>query len=161
MEYSITKLKQGNYRLLWKMATAFLPVFFLASCGNIRDVEIENIEEIKLKTLKGSKATVEVKITVNNRSAHNIYLKKADFEILREGYSFATAIMTGKYLITKHSRQTQVLMFNLDISDRMLIVSGRIRAVLAGEDRTKLSLAGKIRAGTKILSKNIKIYHEL
>lgn len=161
VEYGITMIRQRGYGFMRQAATAFLLLVCLASCGNIRDVEIENIEEINLKTLKGSRATVEVKVVIDNRSSHNIYLKKADFEILRDGYAFATAALKGKYTVPKHSRDTYLLLFNLDISDKMLIVSGRIRAVLAGEDRTKLSIEGKIRAGTKILSKTIKIHQEL
>jgi LEA14-like dessication related protein len=120
-------------------------------------VEILELQEVKLKTLKGSNAVVEVNILINNPSAHNIYIKKADIEILRDGYSFGTANLHQETKINKHSSETVTVLFDVKITDRMSVMSGRIRAILAGQDRTKLSFSGHIKAGTKMLSKSIPI----
>jgi LEA14-like dessication related protein len=100
---------------------------------------------------------VEVNVLVNNPSAHNIYIKKADIEILRDEYSFGTAILHQETKINKRSREQVGLLFDVKITDRMAIMSGRIRAILAGQDRTKLSFSGHIKVGTKMLSKSIPI----
>jgi hypothetical protein len=121
-------------------------------------VEIEELQEIKLKTLKGSNAVVEVNILANNSSSHNIYIKKADIEILRDGYSFGTASLRQRAVIKKRAIKQQVtVLFDVKITDKMAIMSGRIRAILAGDDRTRLSFSGRIRAGTKTFSKSIPL----
>jgi hypothetical protein len=139
-----------------KIGVIFL-LIFLISCGKVKDVEIEELQEIKLKTLKGSNAVVEVNVLINNPSAHNIYIKKADIEILRDEYSFGTAILHQETKINKRSKEQVSILFDVKITDRMAIMSGRIRAILAGQDRTKLSFSGHIKAGTKMLSKSISI----
>jgi LEA14-like dessication related protein len=123
----------------------------------MKGVEIEELQEIKLKTLKGSNAVVEVNILVNNPSSHNIYVKKADIEILRNGYSFGAASLRQKAVIKRRSKEQICFLFDVKITDRMAIMSGRIRAILAGEDRTKLSVSGHVRAGTKVFSKSFHI----
>ncbi|MDR1887457.1 MAG: hypothetical protein LBQ70_06020, partial [Prevotellaceae bacterium] len=123
----------------------------------IKNAEIEELQEITLKTLKGSNAVVEVNVLANNPSSHNIYIRKADIEILRDGYSFGTASLRREAKINKRSRERVTMLFDVKITDRMAIMSGRIRAILAGEDRTKLSFSGHIRAGTKIFSKSIPV----
>jgi hypothetical protein len=139
-------------------ATLFIMLIFLvSSCGKMRNVEIEELQEIKLKTLKGSNAVVEVNVMVNNSSSHNIYIKKADIEILRDGYSFGTASLHEKVVIKKRSKERVSILFDVKIIDRMAIMSGRIRAIFAGEDRTRLSFSGNIRAGTKAFSKSIPV----
>jgi LEA14-like dessication related protein len=134
-----------------------LLIFFVSSCGKMNSVEIEELQEIKLKTLKGSNALVEVNLLASNPSSHNIYIKKADIEILRGGYSFGTASLHQKAVIKKHSKGQVVLLFDVKIIDKMAIMSGRIRAILAGEDRTELSFSGHVRAGTKVFSKSIPV----
>jgi LEA14-like dessication related protein len=120
----------------------------------MRSVEIEQLQEITLKTLKGSNAVVEVNLLVNNPSSHNIYVKKADIEILRGGYSFGTASLHQKTVIKKRSKEQVCILLDVKITDRMALMSGRIRAILAGEDRTKLSISGHINAGTKVFSQS-------
>ncbi|MDR1594398.1 MAG: hypothetical protein LBS43_07955 [Prevotellaceae bacterium] len=133
-------------------------LLFVSSCGITGNVEIEELQEIKLKTLKGSNAVVEVNILANNSSSHNIYIKKADIEILRDGYSFGTASLRQRAVIKKRAIKQQVtVLFDVKITDKMAIMSGRIRAILAGDDRTRLSFSGRIRAGTKTFSKSIPL----
>jgi hypothetical protein len=121
-------------------------------------VEIEKIQEIKLKTLKGSNAVVEVNVLANNSSSRNIYIKEADIEILRDGYSFGTASLHQKAEIKKRTKKQLVtVLFDVKITDRMAIMSGRIRAILAGDDRTRLSFSGNVKAGTKTFSKSIPV----
>jgi hypothetical protein len=134
-----------------------LLIFFTSSCGRIKNVEIGELQEIKLKTLKGSNAVVEVNIVVNNSSSHNIYIKKADIEILRDGYSFGTASLRQRTEIKKHTKEQVTILFDVKITDRMAIMSGRIKAILAGDDRTRLSFSGQVKAGTKMFSKMIPI----
>ncbi|MDR0384613.1 MAG: LEA type 2 family protein [Prevotellaceae bacterium] len=122
----------------------------------MRNTEIEELQEIKLKTLKGSSAVVEVHALVNNPSSHNIHIREADIEILRDGYLFGTASLREKIVIKKRTRGMAVILFDVKITDRMAIMSGRIRAILAGEDRTQLSFSGNVKAGTKMFSKSIR-----
>jgi hypothetical protein len=124
-------------------------------------VKIEKCQDIKLKTLKGSNAVVEVNILVNNSLSHDIYIKKADIEILREGYSFGTASLRQRAVIKRRStKQLVTVLFDVKITDRMAIMSGRIRSILAGDDRTHLSFSGQVKAGTKVFSKTIRLSFE-
>jgi hypothetical protein len=132
-----------------------LLTFFTSSCGNIKNIDIEELQEIKIRTLKGSNAVVEVNILVNNTSSHNIYIKKADVEILRDGYSFGTASLHERAMIKKRTRERITVLFDVRITDKMAIISGRIKAILAGKDRTQLSFSGRIKAGTRTFSKHI------
>lgn len=141
---------------MYKYYIIFLGLLFFTSCGNIKNIEVEELQYVDLKTLKGSKAVVEIGVLINNPSSHNIRIKDADIEILRDGYSFGTADLYEQSVINKHSRDTVKLKFNLNISDKMAIMSGRIKAILAGEDRTTLSFSGYIKGGTKMVSKKIK-----
>jgi hypothetical protein len=134
-----------------------LLIFFASSCGKMKNVEIGELQEITLKTLKGSNAVVEVSVAVNNSSSHNIYIREADIEILRDGYLFGTASLRQGNMIKKRTKGQVSILFDVKITDRMAIMSGRIRAILAGEDRTKLSFSGHIRAGTKMFSKSIPV----
>jgi LEA14-like dessication related protein len=134
-----------------------LLIVLISSCGKIRNVEIEELHEIKLRTLKGSNAVVEVKVKVNNHSRHNIYIKDADVEILRDGYSFGTAKLHQRTMIEKRTSELVSLLFDVKITDRMAIMSGRIKAIFAGEDRTRLSFSGHVKAGTKALSKSFPV----
>jgi LEA14-like dessication related protein len=134
-----------------------LLIFLVSSCGKIKNVEIEELQEITLKTLKGSNAVVEVNLLVKNPSSHNIYVKQADIEILRSGYSFGTASLRQRAVIKKRSKEQVSILFDVKITDRMAIMSGRIRAILAGEDRTKLSISGHVKAGTKAFSKSFRL----
>jgi LEA14-like dessication related protein len=134
-----------------------LLVFFVSSCGKIRQAEIEELQEIRLKTLKGNKAVVEVTVLASNPSSHDIHIRQAEIEILREGYSFGTASLRQESVIEKRSRETAIILFDVEISDRMAIMSGRIRAILAGEDRTRLSFSGYVKAKVGIFSKRIPV----
>jgi hypothetical protein len=120
-------------------------------------VKIEELQEIKLKTLKGNNAVVEVNVLANNSSSHNIYIKEADIEILRDGYSFATANLRQRAIIKKRTKEQVTVLFDVKITDKMAIISGRIRAILAGNDRTRLSFSGRVKAGTKMFSKSIPL----
>jgi hypothetical protein len=123
----------------------------------MKRIEIEELQEIKLKTLRGGNAVIEVNMLINNSSAHNIYIKDANIEILRDGYLFGTARLHQKNMIKKRSKEQISILFDVKITDRMAIMSGRIRAILTGEDRTGLSFSGHIKAGTKIFSKSIPV----
>jgi LEA14-like dessication related protein len=123
----------------------------------MKGVEIGELQDVKLKTLKGSNAVVEVTVAVRNPSSRNVYIKQADIEILREGYSFGTASLHSQAVIRKRSNEEVSVLFDVKITDRMALMSGRIRAILAGEDRTRLSFSGHIRAGTKAFSKSIPV----
>ncbi|MDR1169885.1 MAG: hypothetical protein LBK97_03525 [Prevotellaceae bacterium] len=136
-------------------AIFILLIFFTSSCGKIKSADIEELQEIKLRTLKGSNAVVEVNMLVNNSSHYNIYIKKADIEILRGGYSFGTASLHERAVIKKRTRERVTVLLDVKITDRMAIMSGRIRAILAGEDRTALSFSGRVKAGTGIFSKSV------
>jgi LEA14-like dessication related protein len=132
-------------------------LFFVSSCGTIRKVTVDELQDIKLKTLKGSNAVVAVNVVVNNPSAHDIYIKKAGIEILRDGYMFGTASLHQRSVIKKRSKEQITVLFDVKITDRMAIMSGRIKAILAGTDRTTLSFSGYIKAGTKMFSKSIPV----
>jgi hypothetical protein len=135
-----------------------LLIFFFSSCGITKNVEFERLPEIKLKTLKGSNAVVEVNILANNSLSHNIYIKKADIEILRDGYLFGTASLRQRVVIKKRTKKQQMtVLFDVKITDKMAIMSGRIKAILAGDDRTSLSFSGHVKAGTKVFSKSIPV----
>jgi LEA14-like dessication related protein len=120
-------------------------------------VEIEELHDIRIKTLKGSNAVVEVSVMVNNPSSRNIYIKEADIEILRDGYSFGTASLHQETVIKKRTKEQISVLFDVKITDRMAIMSGRIKAIFAGEDITRLSFLGRIKAGTKTFSKSIPV----
>jgi hypothetical protein len=124
-------------------------------------VEVGELQEINLKSLKGSNAVVEVNIMVNNPSSRNIYIKRADIEILRDGYSFGTASLHEKTVIAGRSNGRIAVLFDVKITDRMALMSGRIKAILAGKDRTRLSFSGHIKAGTKTFSKSIPVNIEI
>lgn len=130
---------------------------FFASCGNVKDINIEELQYINIKSLKGSNAVVEIGVLVNNPSTHNLIIKAANIEILRDGYYFGTADLHEKVTIPKRTYETATITFNVKITDKMAILSGRIRNILAGEDRTKLSFNGYIKGGTKMVSKKIKL----
>ncbi|MDR1581831.1 MAG: hypothetical protein LBS55_00985 [Prevotellaceae bacterium] len=135
-----------------------LLILFTSSCRITKNVEIEELQEIKLKTLKGSNAVLEVNLLVNNSLSHNIYIKTADIEILRDGYSFGTASLRQRAVIKKCASKQQVtVLFDVRITDMIAIMSGRIKAILAGEDRTRLSFSGQVKAGTKAFSKTIPL----
>jgi LEA14-like dessication related protein len=124
-------------------------------------VEVGELQEIKLKSLKGSNAIVEVNVMVNNPSSRNIYVKQADIEILRDGYLFGTASLHEKTVIGRRSNGLVAILFDVKITDRMALMSGRIKAILAGTDRTRLSFSGQIKAGTKTFSKSIPVNIEI
>jgi hypothetical protein len=120
-------------------------------------VEVGELQAIKLKSLKGSNAVVEVKLVVNNPSSRDIYIKQADIEILRDGYSFGAASLHERTVIKRRTNEQIAILFDVKITDRMALMSGRIKAILAGKDRTRLSFSGYIKAGTKSFSKSIPV----
>ena len=138
-----------------------LLIFCVSSCGKLRSVEVGELQEIKLKSLKGSNAVVEVNVVVKNPSSRNIHIKQADIEILRDGYSFGTASLREKAVIKQRSNEQIAILFDVKITDRMALMSGRIKAILAGRDRTRLSFSGHIKAGTKTFSKSIPVDIEI
>jgi LEA14-like dessication related protein len=125
----------------------------------MKNVEGE-LQSVRMKSLKGANAVVEVRVTINNPSSHNIHIKNGEFEILRDGYMFGTAILHQPVVVRRRSHEDVELLFDVKIIDRMAIMSGRIRAIIAGDDRTRLSLSGRLKVGTKLFSKSVPINFE-
>jgi hypothetical protein len=123
----------------------------------MKNVDVEELQDVRIKTLKGGNAVVEVNMLINNSLSYNVYIKEANIEILRDGYLFGTASLHQKSMIKKRSKEQVSVLFDVKITDRMAIMSGRIRAILAGEDRTRLSFSGRIKAGSKMFSKSIPV----
>ena len=140
---------------MFKKIMVPIALLCLMSCGKMQDIKIEEFQGMELKTLKGNKAVIELSVLIDNPSAHNITIKAADIEILRDGYYFGVADLNKETKIGKRSKQTVSIFFNLEITDRIVVMSGRIRDILSGNDRTKLSFSGYIKGKAKGISKKI------
>jgi hypothetical protein len=139
-----------------KECIAILTSVLFVSCGITQKVAVHDLGSPELKSLRGNRAVVEVMLKAENNSPWDLHVKRADIEILRDGYSFGTATLSRRATIAKRSGIVETpLLFDVEISDRPAIMSGRIKAIFDGSDKTRLSFSGKIRAGTKLVSKSL------
>ena len=140
-----------------KECIAVLTSILFVSCGITQKVAVHELGSPELKSLRGRRAVVEVKLTAENNSPWDLHVKRADIEILRDGYSFGTATLSRRATIAKRSGTVELpILFDVEITDSPAILSGRIKAIFDGSDKTKLSFSGRIRAGTKLLSKSLR-----
>lgn len=134
--------------------TIFLFVCSIFLSCSYKGIEMTGIGIPRTKSLKGTKATVEIDIFVNNPTTHNVYLKKASFDVLRSGYTFAKVEIKEPIKIPKLSEGKYTLIAKVNIIDIMYFVAQGKR-LFGEDDMSQFSLNGHIKAGTRLFSKKI------
>ncbi len=84
----------------------FLSVFvvlFMSSCVNMDKISYEGVENVGVRDISMSGAGVDVELTVENTSSHNINILSGDFTINTKGRPFATLVLEDKVVIHRKS----------------------------------------------------------
>ena len=128
-----------------------------SSCAKMKNISVEEVSSPVIRSLSGRKAVVEIEIKINNPTGNKLYLKKGEFDILRNGYTFGKARLLDKTEIPEHSNDYHPVSFEIIITDTPAIMTGKLREILSGDESASLTFSGYIKGGTKLLSKKIRL----
>ena len=131
-------------------------VIFFCSCAGLKKVTVSEFGINKLRNISGSKALVEFKAKVDNPSAHKLRLKKSEFEIFKNGYSFGEAVLKDRIEVLPHSDDYCLFLIEIKITDAVSLMTGNVRDLLSGKNPDEMTLTGYVKAGTWFLSKKIR-----
>lgn len=140
-----------------KMIFLLLTLLLTVGCGNLQKVSISDIQSPKLRSLSGSVATIEIRVKINNPSSHQLYLKTVDFDILRNGYSFAEAKLNEKLTIAKHSDTYYPVYIDVKFTDIFALAAGGIKLLNQPEAWGQFSATGKVKGGNWLFNKTYKV----
>lgn len=128
-----------------------LPAALLLSCGSLNDINVSQSKDPQLKSLKGSKATLQLAANVDNPTCYVLKLKKAEFDVLRSGYTFATLSLPKKLKVPKRSNQLQTVDLELHLKNPLALLAGGFEL-----DLDDFTFTGTIKVGAGLLSKTMK-----
>lgn len=131
-----------------------LLVLLLGSCGNVKDVAVEDVKGLRLKGMTGSKLVLEFQAKVNNPTSHNLYLKKAVFDVLLDGYTFAGAQLAERVEFPKRSSEYQTIQVNVELKD--LLGLSKLNMSSLDTNLADFSLSGYAKGGHKLFSRKYK-----
>lgn len=130
-----------------------LTVINLTSCGNFKNVSIDEVEESRVRKQSGSKVVVETRIRVNNPTSHKLVLRKINAEILRNGYQFADVTLKEKVKVPAHTNDYHSVLLEFDVINIMAVITGTVDLTQLDDSFTA---TGFIKGGTGLLSKKFK-----
>ena len=136
-----------------KAISAILITVCLLSCGNLKNISIDEVSESRMRKQSGSKVTIETRVKVNNPTGHKLVLRKVDAEILRKGYQFADVRLSKKVKIPAHSNDYHSVMLEFDVIDVMAVATGTVDLTQLDDNFT---VSGFIKGGTALLCKKFK-----
>ena len=127
-----------------------------SSCAKMKNISVEKVGSPVIRSLAGRKAVVEIDVKINNPTGNRLYLKKGEFDILRNGYTFGKARLLNKTEIPEHSNDYHPVSFEIIVTDTPAIMTGSVREILSGNEAASLTFSGYIKGGTKLISKKFK-----
>jgi hypothetical protein len=126
----------------------------------MKDISVEEVGNPIIRSLAGRKAIVEIEIRINNPTGNRLFLKKGEFDVFRNGYTFGKARLLNKTEIPEHSNDYHPVSFEISITDTPAIMTGKVREILSGSEAASLTFSGYIKGGTKLISKKFNFENE-
>jgi hypothetical protein len=123
----------------------------------MKNISVDEVGNPIIKSLAGRKAVVEIEIRINNPTGNKLYLKKGEFDVFRNGYTFGKARLLNKTEIPKHSNDYHAVSFEIIITDTPAIMTGKVREILSGSENDSLTFSGYIKGGTKLISRKFRL----
>jgi len=136
-----------NFRLIFIFA-------LLCSCSGLRQIQIEEVRNVQVKSFSGSKLDVGLEAKVSNPSYRKVQLTKLELNVLRGSTPFAVISTTETVKIARRSNEFQQVALEVRLRNML-------SAVMALQQKNfsldELMVEGEIRAKAFPLSKKIKI----
>ncbi len=129
--------------------------FFLTSCFSYKEIELGDVENVRLN--KASNGGLEIKsdMLINNPNNYKIKIKKLDADVLVNGKKVGKIELNKKVVLPKKSEQVQTFTVNTQLSDLLSAAP----TVLFGGPIT-LQLKGYIKGKVFIFSKKLPLDEE-
>ncbi len=123
------------------------------SCGKISDIEIGNIESVKLNKGNSSTLNIEARIPVNNPSSHRIKVQAIELKTFINDRYLGKLTCHDKIIIKPKSNKIYTLNFDVKISN----IFTATLLLMNPHQHIKLGLQGTVKAQTCLVTKKIKI----
>ncbi|MDR1054351.1 MAG: hypothetical protein LBL90_00620 [Prevotellaceae bacterium] len=128
-------------------------ILAFVSCGNLKNISIDEVEQSVVRRQSGSKVMVETRVKVNNPTGHKLVLRKIDAEILRNGYQFANVKLKEKVKVLPHSNDYHSVFVEFNVIDIMAVITKTVDLTRLNDNFTA---TGFIKGGTGLLCKKFK-----
>ncbi len=130
-------------------------MFFFSSC-TVQDVEVGEIQGIKVNELTTKSVELDLQIPINNKNNFSFKIKKVNLEIELNGSVLGTITEARNVKIPANSNETHHFYLNVDMSK---VVSGSINvlASLMSKQKTGVKIKGYIKAKAFMVSEKIYI----
>jgi LEA14-like dessication related protein len=133
----------------------FLSSILLSSCFSYKEVELGDVQNVKLNQGKNGSADILVSLEITNPNGYKIKVKKIETDVFVNGQKIGKLSLNKKVCLPRKSKQVQEFSVNTQLSNLMAAVP----SLLFGGD-IKLQLKGYIRGKVWFLSKKFPIDEE-
>lgn len=131
-----------------------LTLALLCSCSGLKQIRVEEVRNVQVKSFNGSTLAVGLEAKVNNPSRRKVHLTKLELNVLRGSSNFATISTTEKVSIPKRSNEFSAVPVEVRLSNML-------SAIMLLQQKKfpidELSVEGEIRAKAFPLNKKIRI----
>ena len=86
-----------------KNIVPLLALALLCSCGGLRQIQVEEVRNVRLKQFSGNTLAVELEARVNNPSRREVHLNKLELSVTRGTSPFATITTTERLTVPRRS----------------------------------------------------------
>jgi LEA14-like dessication related protein len=128
---------------------------FLTSCFSYKEIELGDVENVRLNKLSGGGLEIKSDILINNPNNYKITIKKIDADVLVNGQKVGKIELNKKVVLPKKSEQLQTFTINTQLSD---LISAAPTALFGGP--VTLQLKGYIKGKVFIFSKKFPLDEE-
>ncbi|MDR2938238.1 MAG: hypothetical protein LBU92_04790 [Prevotellaceae bacterium] len=131
-----------------------LALALLCSCSGLRQIRVEEVRNVQVKSFSGSTLSVGLEAKINNPSRRKLQLTKLELNVLRGSSNFATISATEKVKIPKRSNDFSSVPLEVKLNN---ILSAVMMLQQKNFPIDELLVEGEIKAKIFPLSKKIRI----
>ena len=135
---------------------SFILILFTTSCSVYKDIEVGDIQKIKVDKVSLKGVQLRVFLPLKNPNTYKIKIKKYDIDVKINGHKIGNVSSNEKIVINRKSEK--VYEFPLDIKFKGMLMPTIMAIVKIFTRReVKISAKGTLKAKALFISKTIKI----
>jgi LEA14-like dessication related protein len=137
----------------------------LTSCFSYKEIEMSNIQNVKLNNVNG-KLEVQAGMNIKNPNNYKIKVKKIEADMLVNGQNVGKIHLSRKVILPRRSDQMQNFSVNTELSNLLsalpsVLFGGSLKLQLKGYIKGKVFLVSKkfpFEAEEKISAKDLNVF---
>lgn len=137
----------------------FLFIFLLGSCRGVKEVEIGEIQDVRLRGIKNNVLLAEAKIPVKNPGIYKIKVKEVNLRITVNGRYLGRIISDEEIVIPANSDDIYTFPFVVRISN--IILGASLIIDLPNMKNVEIGLKGKVKGKVLFFTKRTDVEEEI